>query len=133
MDGKWVELGSVAGVTSETQQLPQLPIHSVAGYLNSIGSPGVSLIAMERQRQIEKESFTVEHDDMHPDGDLEHAAACYIQANEYTDPALAPLNGDLWPWEGKWWKPSSDPIRNLVKAGALIAAEIDRIQRVAAK
>jgi hypothetical protein len=34
-----------------------------------------------------------------------------------------------WPWSKKWWKPSSDPIRNLVKAGALIAAEIDRLQR----
>lgn len=32
-----------------------------------------------------------------------------------------------WPWESKWWKPSNDPIKNLVKAGALIAAEIDRL------
>jgi hypothetical protein len=35
-----------------------------------------------------------------------------------------------WPWDEKWWKPSTNPIRNLVKAGALIAAEIDRLQRV---
>lgn len=34
-----------------------------------------------------------------------------------------------WPWDRSWWKPSPDPIRNLVKAGALIAAEIDRLQR----
>jgi len=34
-----------------------------------------------------------------------------------------------WPWEASWWKPSDDPIRNLAKAGALIAAEIDRLQR----
>jgi hypothetical protein len=33
-----------------------------------------------------------------------------------------------WPWEKSWWKPSADPIRNLVKAGALIAAEIDRLR-----
>lgn len=32
-----------------------------------------------------------------------------------------------WPWDMKWWKPSDDPIKNLVKAGALIAAEIDRL------
>jgi hypothetical protein len=38
-----------------------------------------------------------------------------------------------WPkeWNVDWWKPSDDPIRNLVKAGALIAAEIDRLQRKA--
>lgn len=34
-----------------------------------------------------------------------------------------------WPWDASWWKPSPDPIANLVKAGALIAAEIDRLQR----
>jgi hypothetical protein len=37
----------------------------------------------------------------------------------------------FWPWDQDWWKPSPDPIRNLVKAGALIAAEIDRLQRLA--
>ena len=31
-----------------------------------------------------------------------------------------------WPWPPEFWKPSDDPVRNLVKAGALIAAEIDR-------
>lgn len=35
---------------------------------------------------------------------------------------------DGWPWSLNWWKPSSDPIKDLVKAGALIAAEIDRLQ-----
>jgi len=34
-----------------------------------------------------------------------------------------------WPWEWDQWKPSLDPIRNLEKAGALIAAEIDRLRR----
>lgn len=38
-----------------------------------------------------------------------------------------------WPWADSWWKPSTDPVRNLVKAGALVAAEIDRYQRIAAK
>jgi hypothetical protein len=35
-----------------------------------------------------------------------------------------------WPWDYDWWKPSDDPIRNLTKAGALIAAEIDRLNRL---
>jgi hypothetical protein len=34
-----------------------------------------------------------------------------------------------WPWGTSWFKPSGDDIRDLVKAGALIAAEIDRLQR----
>ena len=34
-----------------------------------------------------------------------------------------------WPFEDAAWKPSHDPVKNLVKAGALIAAEIDRLQR----
>jgi hypothetical protein len=36
----------------------------------------------------------------------------------------------MWPWDNKYWKPSEDKVRNLVKAGALIAAEIDRLQRL---
>lgn len=40
-----------------------------------------------------------------------------------------------WPWEPGWWKPGkgnsyADRVRELVKAGALIAAEIDRLQMV---
>lgn len=38
-----------------------------------------------------------------------------------------------WPWATDWWKPSDDPITNLVRAGALIAAEIDRLLREATR
>jgi hypothetical protein len=41
--------------------------------------------------------------------------------------------GEFWPWSPDWFKPSPDPIRDLVKVGALAAAEIDRIQRVREK
>lgn len=37
-----------------------------------------------------------------------------------------------WPWPVESWKPSPEPARNLEKAGALIAAEIDRLERLAA-
>lgn len=37
----------------------------------------------------------------------------------------------IWPWDKSWWKPTPDDrIRELIKAGALIAAEIDRLQRL---
>lgn len=81
--------------------------------------PGASMIAAERQRQIEVEGWTHEHDDEHRHGELVSAAVCYAK------PALADT---YWPWDPFWWKPSDDPIRNLVKAGALIAAEIDRLR-----
>ena len=34
---------------------------------------------------------------------------------------------NLWPWAQDFWKPK-DQLRNLVMAGALIAAAIDRLQ-----
>lgn len=91
---------------------------------------GTELIAAERQRQVAQEGWTLEHDDEHDDGELLQAARCYLSLNpDYPHLTGAALD---WPWHPDWWKPSPDPIRNLVKAGALIAAEIDRLQRKAA-
>lgn len=91
---------------------------------------GAELIAAERVRQIYGEGWTAEHDAGRCTGDLARAAHCYIHAAEL-NMSRSPLPGRLpknWPWEDEFWKPSPDPIRNLVKAGALIAAEIDRLQ-----
>jgi hypothetical protein len=85
---------------------------------------GIDLIALERQRQIVKEGWTNEHDDFHDEGELAIAAACYATTD------TKHYIGDIWPFEKSWWKPSEDPIRNLQKAGALIAAEIDRQMRL---
>lgn len=35
----------------------------------------------------------------------------------------------VWPWEPEAWNPSEDRVRNLVKAAALIVAEISRLRR----
>ena len=35
-----------------------------------------------------------------------------------------------WPWDAAWWKPATRQ-RNLVKATALIVAEIERNKRAA--
>lgn len=96
------------------------------------GANGIDLIAAERERQISAEGWTPEHDDEHSESELSLAAWAYIEHTVYE------VNHDLmlndgeppcpWPWDAKWWKPR-DPIRNLVRAGALIAAEIDRLQR----
>lgn len=101
------------------------------------GEPtGADLIAAERQRQIEKERWTPEHDDEHVHGEIASAASEYINAahNQYKPNTRTMTQvRRSWPWDAKWWKPAKDPIRNLVKAGALIAAEIDRLKRLEKK
>lgn len=92
---------------------------------------GVERIARERRRQIEEEGWTAEHDDQHDRGELAIAAGCCA------------LSGtDAYPvdpgWTGKTWmeqlaeKHQHDEIRSLEIAGALIAAEIDRLERAEA-
>lgn len=85
---------------------------------------GAELITEERQRQIEVEGWTPEHDKEHFDDSMAFAAAAYAI------PHYSKIDrSDIWPWEQKWWKPTPDNrIRELQKAGALIAAEIDRLQ-----
>ena len=38
------------------------------------------------------------------------------------------MTRDLWPWAASWWKPKNRR-RDLVRAAALIVAEIERIDR----
>lgn len=86
---------------------------------------GADLIAAERHRQEAEEGWTPAHDDKHDRKQLAIAAQCYI--NTAGDQRFISPH---WPWEKEWWKPSGDRARDLVKAGALIAAEIDRLQRL---
>jgi hypothetical protein len=98
---------------------------------------GAELITAERQRQIDVEQWTPDHDDKHSGGELAQAAEHYIDSAEAQRAGLVDWDWGRcpfgWPWDKKWWKPSPDPIRNLVKAGALLCAEIDRLQRKAEK
>lgn len=90
---------------------------------------GIELIAKERQRQIDIEGWTKEHDAQYKDNELVKAAICYADPKTYYyQTNIKVPNVDFWPtqWDKKWFKPT-DRIRDLVKAGALIAAEIDRL------
>lgn len=87
---------------------------------------GVEMIAAERVRQVEAEGYSADHDADHLNGQLARAAACYVM------PSTLRESNDLpprpWPWHHRYWKPRPDDrVRELVKAGALIAAEIDRL------
>lgn len=100
---------------------------------NADTAAGADLIAAERKRQVEDEGYTPDHDAEHDeDCALAWAARCYIDAatiplDQWEFIKVPPLN---WPWERDAWRPSrgADRVRDLVKAGALIAAEIDRLQ-----
>lgn len=99
-------------------------------------------VLFERRRQVQGEGFTAEHDDRHTDGSIAAAAACYayigaarneheqyLLTKEWWGLGLSPLR-NMWRWEWRWFKPKNRR-RNLVKAGALIIAEIERIDRAA--
>lgn len=89
-------------------------------------------IAAERGRQILSEGFTSENDDEYEQGELAQAAVCYAwvatQDKDFRKSFGSPPT--MWPvfWDNDWWKPTT-PRRDLVKAGALIVAEIQRLDR----
>jgi hypothetical protein len=91
-------------------------------------------VLAERARQVSVEGWTAAHDDGANDvAALADAAVCYAMhaaqtlAGAYIAPNTTP-NKTWWPWDASWWKPTT-PRRDLVKAGALIIAEIERIDR----
>ncbi|EPX4350726.1 ead/Ea22-like family protein [Escherichia coli] len=89
-------------------------------------NPAILDVVAERQRQQSVEGWTPEHDNAYQNSELADAAACYaIHAHNqgFSTPAH-------WPWSPDWWK-QSGARRDLVKAGALILAEIERIDRAA--
>lgn len=113
---------------------------------------GVSIISEERNRQITQEGYDWRRDDNYHGQELALAATVYALPPSWRE-AYAGTNGHsnmkrvLWPWDHYTFKPVpsdnstvfgkdqsvDDRIKELAKAGALIAAEIDRLQRVKIK
>ncbi|WP_236870698.1 hypothetical protein [Burkholderia pseudomallei] len=82
-------------------------------------------VLAERRRQVDQEGWTPAHDDQYGDHEMSCAAGCYAMCT------LAHPAGDPppeWPWAANWWKPTTHR-QNLVKAGALILASIEQIDR----
>ena len=92
---------------------------------------GAERIAAERKRQIEVWGYDMRHDAQYSPTNtcLAEAADCYLR--HYISPLPGGVPPAGWPWSDSFWKPSKEPshIRSLEKAGALIAAEIDRLLR----
>lgn len=113
--------------------------------LKACPSAGASEVAVERQHQIEVEGWSTDHDGDYQEGELIRAAICYAASAARIGPESVQMPGQLmagaghlhpwWPWSPEWDKRPppdagyADRRKALVKAGALLAAEIDRLDR----
>lgn len=96
---------------------------------------GIGLIAKERKRQIHFEGFDKSHDIKHGEDQLALAAAVYAIPADKRHKGTLSVTKTYWPFEVQWFKPDEigsfeGRIKELCKAGALIAAEIDRLQHL---
>lgn len=91
-------------------------------YQVTVGRAALDVL-VERQRQVAEEGWTPLHDDEHAAGEMAAAAACYALS------AAGFPTVSYWPWEHGEFKTTS-PRRDLVKATALLLAEIERIDRL---
>lgn len=89
----------------------------------------IDAFTLARARQVVNHRFSSGGDDTYEEGQLADAAACYASAHGEADIPYS------WPWSGDWWKPSPDNEpqnrkRDLEKAGALLLAEWERLDRL---
>lgn len=106
--------------------------------INHMTYAALNEVAQERARQIEVEGFDAVHDDGHKDRSLALAGAAYADAASWDNDkrlwrvGVAPVKPpSWWPWFEQWWKPTTRR-RDLIKAAALIVAEIERLDRIVA-
>ncbi|WP_417844817.1 hypothetical protein [Thalassospira sp.] len=97
--------------------------------------PAIKDVIAERQRQIEIEGFDAACDAGNTRHELARAAACYAAKAAFPnvgEASFIDIFMRVWPWDERWWKPAGHR-QNLVKAGALILAEIERLDRAETK
>lgn len=101
----------------------------------SYDDPGIVAIGTERARVLHEEGYDLDHDaDEHTHGELVDAAICYLlgHGQDRRQPASLQVPS-RWPWDAEDFKPGStgnadtDRLRDLTRAGQLIAAEITRL------
>ncbi|ATM04311.1 hypothetical protein CRN15_00985 [Raoultella planticola] len=124
-DAKYIALANPANILALVEALENAQQRIAELESRTVTAAAADVLA-ERQRQVTAEGWTAERDDGYQNSELADAAACYaIHAHNqgFSTPAH-------WPWSQDWWKQTS-PRRDLVKAGALILAEIERLDRAA--
>lgn len=121
---KWTHPGSYAaeiidcelGYAEESFKEMEKNRETVKGVLGEIQT--------ERSRQIAIEGWSPDHDDQrHQEGDLGRAGAAYALKSAGVRTAKK-----HWPWGDEGWKPKSKR-EDLIRAAALIVAEIERLDR----
>lgn len=141
----WNRRGKMPGMAWGFRELVEA---GILAYLSAVAVAQMDALTQaardvlaERQRQVSVEGWTLEHDDEHSEGQIAGAAGCYARhvnarawvfgvpgIDDYASQSAPPA----WPWDEIWWKPST-PRRDLVKAGALILAELERMDRAAVR
>lgn len=83
---------------------------------------GVELIAEERARQVSEEGFDANHDAGYKGDELEEYAKFLLSGNPHYFPTG---------WDQKWMEKrfKRSHKENLIKAGALIAAQLDILNK----
>ena len=87
---------------------------------------GIELIQQEREKQITKHGYTPEHDSGYKHNELLVAALAYINAAIYGEHA----GSEVWPFAVEYFHGGTNFVEDLTKAGAFIAAELDRLQLI---
>lgn len=100
--------------------------------MNDITKLVVDKLVAERERVQKEEGWSTLSDDDYVDGQLPRAAACYLLLNPLRTDRHYDTIGQLWPFPPAWWKPK-DPERDLIRAGQLIIAELERLERAKRK
>lgn len=133
---------TLAGIyTGEPVTEPRVEA-DLAAWLDAAGDPGgappetvdaAEAVLIERKRQIEVEGYDPASDDRNY-SDV-HARNLALAAAAYAASASSRYKAEafmLWPFHPDTFKPRS-PREDLVRAGALILAEIERLDRQAAR
>lgn len=117
---------AVESYTDELIAAPEAAEKRIAELEARMLSQAATDVLAERHRQVTAEGWTPEHDDKYRHSEMLWAACCYV-LNTIQKYNRVPFD---WPWRDEWWKPT-EKRRDLVKAGALIIAEIECIDRAA--
>jgi len=103
-------------------------------------SKAINDVLAERERQKNIKGYSTDHDDAYEQNELVRAASEYtnqVVGRSWifeTHPSLyrSEVASDFWPWDACYWKPKS-PREDLIRAAAILIAEIERLDRKEAK
>jgi hypothetical protein len=98
--------------------------------IDPIAMTVIEEIAAERTRQIGI-GYDAAHDDLHTEGEIARAAAVYAAGGGLFRVNSLQVPQQVWPY--RWEYNPKEPRANLVRAAAMLVAEIERLDRAAAR